>query len=119
MVGPNANPDWPEALATVLSCTYSTRAGRAIAFGLPSARHFRITFNYWAGDALHTGEFFAEKPIPQGSLIPIRYDPSLPARNRHTSELAPPPRSVLLGIGVAGSVVLSLAWLLVLRGCHP
>lgn len=74
---------WPQAMATVLSCTYDVRAGHALAFGLPSRRHFRIQFNYWAGDALHTGEFFSAKAVPQGSLFPVRYDPAAPGRNEH------------------------------------
>ena len=76
-----SHPDWPEALATVLTCTYSARAGRAIAFGLPSSRHFHITYNYFAEGELHTGDFFSEKAIPQGSLFPIRYHPDEPHRN--------------------------------------
>lgn len=75
--------DWPETLATVLSCTYETRAGRAIAFGLPSSRHFHITYNYWANDELHTADLYADKPIPQGSLFPIRYNPEEPRTTHH------------------------------------
>lgn len=117
--GHTPEQDWPEAMATVLSCTYSARVGRAVAFGLPSGKHFRITYNYWAGGALHEGEFFSEKAMPQGSLFPIRYDPELPSRNQHGGGPATPTRAALLTVGVVGSVVLSLAWLLVLRGCHP
>ena len=114
---PPANPDWPEAMATVLSCTYTARAGRAIAFGLPSNKHFRIAYNYWAGDSLQTGEFFAEAPVPQGSVFPIHYDPDQPHQNRQGGA-APANRGPLLALGIAGSVVLSLAWFLVLRGCQ-
>ncbi len=103
-------------MATVLSCTYDVRAGRAIAFGLPSSKHFRIAYNYWAGGELHTGEFFSEKAIPQGNIFPLRYDPELPHRNQHSGS-NPPNKLPLLAIGIAGSVIFSLAWLLVLRGC--
>ena len=109
--------DWPEALATVLSCTYTARAGRAIAFGLPSNKHFHITYNYFAEGELHTGELFSEKPHPQGSLFPIRYDPNLPQAHRQAGD-APSTRVPLLGVGVAGSIVLSIAWLLFLHGCQ-
>ena len=78
--------DWPETLATVLSCTYESRAGRAIAFGLPSSRHFHITYNYWANDELHTADLYAAKPIPQGSLFPIRYNPDEPRSTQHPQE---------------------------------
>ena len=109
--------DWPKAMATVTSCTYEMRAGRALAFGLPSGRHFRIAYNYWAGEALQTGELYAAKPMPQGSLFPVHYDPALPQASRHGEGGGPAPRISLLTIGIAGSVVLSLAWFLVLRGC--
>ena len=112
--------DWPEALATVLSCTYDARAGRALAFCLSSSKHFRIAYNYWAEGTLHTGELYAEKAIPQGSLFPIRYDPELPHKHRHghSKPAARVPLVPLVAIGIAGSVLLSLVWLLVLRGCH-
>lgn len=109
--------EWPEAMATVTSCTYEMRAGRALAFGLPSGRHFRIVYNYWAGEALQTGELYAAKAMPQGSLFPVHYDPALPHASRHGEGAGPAPRIPLLAIGIAGSVILSLAWFLVLRGC--
>lgn len=110
--------EWPEALATVLSCTYETRAGRALAFGLPSGKHFHITYNYWADGRLHTADLYTEKPIPQGSLFPIRYHPEEPGRSRHADGPAETTKAPLLAIGIAGSVVLSTAWLLVLHGCQ-
>ena len=107
--------DWPEAMAEVTECRYDARAGRALAFGLTSKKHFRIAYNYRAGDELHTGECFSEVARPQGSLFPIRYDPDLPHVNRATAMGTP--HVPLLAIGIVGSIVLSLAWLLVLRGC--
>lgn len=82
--------EWPEAIATVTSCTYSARAGRAIAFGLPSSKHFRIAYQYWADGDFQTGELFSEKPIPQGSLFPIRYDPEAPHRSSGAHETESP-----------------------------
>ena len=115
---------WPEALATVTACKYDVGAGRALAFGIPTAKHFRISYNYNApnkeGDeVLHTSEFTSEKPIPQGSLFPIRYNPDAPHQNSHdASSAAPNPRAATLTIGIIGSIILSLAWFAVLRGCH-
>lgn len=108
------NPEWPEALATVTSCRYDAGAGRAMAFGLPS-RHFRITYSYWAGGELHTAEFSSDKAIPQNTLFPIHYDPAAPHRNTHTAASS---RSPILAIGLLGSLLLSLTWFLLLRGCH-
>ena len=42
-------------MATVTACKYESGAGRALAFGLPTTRHFRITFNYWAPNPDATG----------------------------------------------------------------
>ena len=108
--------DWPEVLATVTACVYDVRAGRAIAFGLPSSKHFRISYNYWADGALHTGEFFSETAVPQGNLFPIRYDPNAPHENTHQHAM-PATRVPVLAIGFAGTIVLLLVWILVARGC--
>ena len=107
--------EWPEAMAEVTECHYDMRAGRALAFGLSSKKHFRLTYSYRVGEELHTGECFSEIARPQGSLFAIRYDPDLP--HVHRSGDGAPRRLPLLAIGVAGSIVLSLVWLLVLRGC--
>lgn len=81
MRGSHNDPgDWPEAMATVTSCRYSARAGRAIAFGLPSRRHFEIQFNFWAEGSLRSGAFWAEKAMPAGTLFPLQYDPDDPER---------------------------------------
>jgi hypothetical protein len=110
---------WPEALATVLTCKYDFGAGRAL-IGIPSSKHFRITYNYFANGELHTGELTAAKPIAQGSLFPIRYNPEAPHDHTHAhgSTSAPNPRAAIITIGIIGSVVLSLAWFAVMRGCH-
>jgi hypothetical protein len=109
---------WPEALATVTACKYEFGAGRALAFGIPTSKHFRISYNYFADGTLHTGEFTSVKPIPQGEVFPIRYNPDAPHQNSHAASAAATSRSALLIIGVTGSLILSLAWLAVLRGCH-
>lgn len=72
--------DWPEAMATVTACQYSARAGRAIAFGLPSSKHFQITFNFWAEGELRSGSLWAEKAMPTGTLFSLQYDPADPER---------------------------------------
>lgn len=125
----SARSSWPEAMATVTSCKYKVSSGRALAFGIPETRHFTITFNYWAPNSegtpeLHTSEFLSEKALPEGTLFPIRYNPETPHQTTRTLDDPPPTaaptlsRSALLVIGILGSVVLSLAWLLILRGCY-
>jgi hypothetical protein len=114
---------WPEAMATVTACKYTAGAGRAIAFGLPTTRHFRITFNYWAPDSegtpeLHTAELTSEKAMPQGTLFPIRYNPDAPHESTHSSAAQSTSRTPVIVVGLIGSAILSLAWLLILRGCR-
>jgi hypothetical protein len=108
---------WPEALATVLSCTYDFGAGRALV-GIPTNKHFRIAYNYFADGELHTGEFSAEKAMPQGTLFPIRYNPEAPHENSRAAATPATSRPPILLIGITGSLILSLAWFAVLRGCH-
>jgi hypothetical protein len=111
---------WPEALATVLTCKYDFGAGRALV-GLPTSKHFRITYNYFADGELHTGELTSAKAMPQGTLFPIRYNPELPHDHTHEHPSANTPSSVrhlTIAVGVIGSIILSLAWFAVLRGCH-
>jgi hypothetical protein len=108
---------WPKAMATVTACTYEFGAGRALAFGVPSDKHFRIAFNYWANNELHTGEFFSEKAIPQGTLYPITYNPAVPQEHSHSSKTSSTRNPVLM-VGIIGSIILTAAWFFVLRGCR-
>lgn len=115
---------WPEAMATVTACKYEFGDGRALAFGIPTTRHFRITFNYWAPNAdnvdeLHTAELTSEKAMHVGTLFPIRYNPVAPHQIRTHSETAvPTTRIPIVAIGLIGSIILSFVWLLILRGCY-
>jgi hypothetical protein len=116
---PTGKDLWPEAMAEVTECRYDVRAGRALAFGLPSDKHFRITYHYNAEGELHTGQLYSATALPQGHLFPVRYDPDLPHQHTHAAQqTAPGPRRAMLVLGVVGSLVLSLIWLGVLRGCH-
>lgn len=112
---------WPEAIATVLECRYDMRAGRALAFGAPSDKHYRIRYNYFANGEHHEGEFYSAKAIPQSTLFPIRYNPELPTDHTHdlrAPHAAPSQRRVTLTVGIVGSIILSLGWFLILRSCH-
>ena len=114
-----ASPDdtWPKAIATVTACTYQPGFGRALAFGIPTYSHFLISFNYFVDDRLHTGQFSSAKAIAQGTLFPLAYNPVAPHENEKSGAM-PTSLSPVLLIGVLGSVVLSLAWLAVIRGCQ-
>jgi len=73
-----SDASWPEAMATVTACHYETGALQAMAFGVPTTKHFLISFNYWVDDELHTGEFASDVAVPQGQLFTIAYDPARP-----------------------------------------
>ena len=111
-------------MATVTACNYEFGAGRALAFGIPTTKHFRITFNYWAPNPegtpeLHTSEFMSEKAIPQGTLFPITYNPEAPHLHSKSEDSATiSARNPLIAVGLIGSIILSTAWFFVLRGCH-
>jgi len=100
-------------MAEVTECRYDVRAGRALAFGLTSNKHFRIAYSYRVGDELHQGECFSEIARLRGSLFLIHYDPDLPAASQSSGNPRPFP---LLVVGIAGSIALSLL-VLGLRGC--
>jgi len=107
-------------MATVLECHYDMRAGRAMAFGAPSGKHFRIRYNYNANGELHEGEFYSEKAIPQNTLFPIRYNPAAAHENSLSASTSQSrsPMNLLLAIGIIGAAILTLAWFAMLRGCY-
>jgi hypothetical protein len=107
-------------MATVTSCKYDVGAGRAIAFGIPTRKHFVIRFNYWANGELHTGQFRSSIAIPQGHIFPLTYDPDHP--HEHTEPHGPPPppspRLAIGVIGLAGSLILAVLWFAIVHGCR-
>ncbi len=110
--------EWPEVLATVTECKYDVGAGRALAFGIPTRKHFLIHYNYFADGEFHSGELRSAKPIPQGLLFPIRYDPDAPRDHKHALSTASSKRSPTLVIGIFGSLILSFLWFVFMRGCY-
>ncbi len=88
-----------------------------MAFGLPTSKHFLITYNYEVDGKFHAGEFRSVTAIPQGSLFPITYNPE--AAHEHDHEQATvPTRAPLLVFGVVGSLAASLLWAAMLHGCR-
>ena len=75
------NAPWPEAMATVTACHYEAGAGSALAFGVPTTKHFRIAYNYWANGELHTGQFASAIALPQEHLFSIAYNPANPSES--------------------------------------
>lgn len=100
-------------MAEVTDCRYDVRAGRALAFGLTSSRHYRITYTYRVGDQLRQGECFSQTARLRGSLFLIQYDPNQLASSPSAGSFR---RLPLLVIGLVGTAALAML-LLGLRGC--
>ena len=87
--------------------------------GFQTTKKFSITFDYYAHGRLYSGEFQSPVAIPQNERIPIIYNPLDPQQNsRSFIPRTTPTRPPLIAIGIAGSVVLSLLWLAILRSCN-
>ncbi len=117
----NTTPDgWIDTEATVTTCRYQFAGLGNLAFGFSTQKKFRITFDYYAHGRLYSGEFQSDKAIAQNERIPLSYNPLAPEQNSRAPALLPGSRQrpPLFAIGIAGSIVLSLAWLAILRGCH-
>jgi hypothetical protein len=112
-------PAWIATEATVTTCKYQSPGLSTLAFGFQTTKKFSITFDYYAHGRLYSGEFQSPIAIPQNERIPITYNPLDPQQNSRSFILrTTPTRSPLIALGIAGSVVLSLLWLAILRGCN-
>ncbi|ADW68166.1 hypothetical protein [Granulicella tundricola] len=112
--------DWIATSATVTTCRFQFARMNTFTLGIQTQDKFRITFDYYAHGRLYSDEFQSPKAIPQNTEIPILYNPHAPEQNNRTSgPTATPTRTPIMAVGIAGSIILSLAWLLILRGCHP
>jgi hypothetical protein len=110
---------WIETEATVTSCRFQFARMNTFTLGIQTGEKFRITFDYYAHGRLYSDEFESPIAIPQDERVPITYNPLHPEQNSRTSgPNARPSRNPLLAIGVIGSIVLSLLWLAVMRGCN-
>ncbi len=112
---------WIATTATVTTCRYQSPGLGTLAFGFSTRQRFLITFDYYAHGRLFSDQFQSAIAIPQNDIIPISYnayDPQQNSRTNRASGTSSPRPNPLLAIGVAGSVVLSLAWLLILRSCR-
>ena len=116
----NATPDWIEVEATVTSCRFQFARLNTFTLGIQTGEKFRIAFDYYAHGRLYTDEFQSPVAIPQNERIALRYNPLNPQENSRSRNASggSSTRNPILAIGIAGSVVLSLVWLAVLRGCR-
>jgi hypothetical protein len=113
---------WIATTAIVTTCKFQFAGLSNVAFGFSNQQKFRITFDYYAHGQTYSGEFQSQVAIAQNEAIPITYNPLNPQQNSRDPDAASrgagnakPP---LIAIGIIGSVVLSVAWLTILRGCR-
>jgi hypothetical protein len=115
------DPTWIATEATVTTCRYQSPGLSILAFGFQNGEKFRITFDYYAHGRLYSGEFQSLVAIPQNERVPITYNPLHPeqnSRNYNATSSTASTRTPILAIGIAGSIILSLVWLAILRGCR-
>ncbi len=108
---------WLEAQARVIACKYDFGAGQALAFGIPVSKHFLITFSYYAHGKTYNSEFRSSTYVEQGKPFTITYNPLSPQQNSKSTP-APSGKAPILAIGIAGSVIISLLWMVMMRGCN-
>ncbi len=109
---------WIETQATVTSCRFQFARMNTFTLGFQTGEKFRIAFDYYAHGRLYSDEFQSPVAIAQNERIPITYNPLHPEQNSRTSgPNASPTRSPLIAIAIAGSIILSLLWLTMMRGC--
>ena len=109
---------WVEASAKVTSCRYQFARMNTLTFGVQTGEKFQIAFEYRVKGTVYTGEFQSAVAIAQGERISVRYDPRNPGENDRSASGVGAGRGAVFAIGIAGSVVLSLVWLAMLRGCQ-
>ena len=113
-----AEVPWLETQATVVTCTYQFARMNTLTFGLSMDKGpFRISFSYYAHGTTYEDVFTSPTYLEQGAVFPITYNPLAPQQNSKSAS-APVTGMPLFGIAVAGSVVLSLIYLTLLRGCN-
>jgi hypothetical protein len=110
-------PGWIATTATVTTCRYQFARLNTLYLGFQTTDKFRITFDYYAHGRLYSGEFQSPIAIPQNEHLSLQYNPLDPTQNSLAPITGTGSRLPLFVVGVAGSVILSLLWLAVLRGC--
>ena len=115
---PTTKPPWLEAEARVTACKYEPSRMNTLTLGIPANKNpFLITFTYYAHGKTYTDEFTSPTYLEQGAIFSITYNPLVPQQNSK-SAATPITRTPLFAIGIAGSVILSLIWLALMRGCN-
>lgn len=110
--------NWVETDAKVTSCRYEFSRMNTLTFGVAQDNnHFVISFSYYARARKFSGEFTAPVSWETGTQFPIRYNRLRPEEN-NKSAAASMSQSPLFALGVGGSIVLSMLYLMLVYGCN-
>jgi hypothetical protein len=79
---------------------------------------FLISFTYYAHAKTFSGEFTSPVAMERGKTFPVFYNPLNPQQNRQSVSGSTARTTPLFAIGIAGSIVISLLYLTMMRGCN-
>ena len=108
---------WISTTATVVSCKYQFARMNTLTMGIQVGEKYRIAFDYVAHGQTYSDEFQSAAAVAQNEKLSIRYNPLAPHQNDRSGNKVSSRRAPLLALGIAGSVILSLLWLAMIRGC--
>jgi hypothetical protein len=109
---------WLETEAHVTACKYQFARMNTLTLGIPVDKNqFLITFTYYAHGKTYVDEFTSPTYLAQGETFTLSYNPLSPQQNTKSASSSTS-RTPLFAIGVIGSVVLSLLYLGMMRGCN-
>lgn len=114
---------WLKTQAEVTACHYEFARMNTLTLGIsPDLNRFTISFTYYAHAKTFSGEFTSPVAMEQGKTFPVFYNPLNPQENRQSEagavESSLTRGNPLFAVGIAGSVVISLLYLAMMRGCN-
>ena len=110
-------PEWIETEAVVTGCRFQFARLNTLRMGLQTGEKFRIEFEYYGLKGRYEDAFESPVAIAQGERIRVAYNPLKPEENSRSGGSSMVGGGGLVGIGIAGSILLSLLWLAMMRGC--
>ena len=112
----DASVPWLETQAEVTACRYEFARTNTLSFGIATkSNQFVVSFSYYAHAKTFRDEFTSLVAPGNGETFPVFYNPLNPQQNRR-SELAPTGRVPLFVFGIAGSIVISLLYIVMMGG---
>lgn len=113
-----AEVPWLETHANVTACRYQFARLNTFTLGVSTDNGpFVITYTYYAHGQTYTDEFTSPTYLEQGTIFTITYNPLNPQQNSRSASSPMGGRIPLLGVAIAGSILLSLLYLVWMHGC--